>query len=177
MAIESARPYRPHSASAATTVEAMITAAIDDTSYRILLLLHILTAFAAFAPAFVHPFLGEQSKALDGTGRATVFGFMVRNGRRIYAPALIVTGLLGFGLPALSKDGDNAVFELSQGWMIAAIVVWLIMNGVLHAVIIPGERAVSEGDTEAESRISAGMGAISLLLVVMLYLMIWKPGL
>ncbi|MDH3705490.1 MAG: hypothetical protein OES57_05450 [Acidimicrobiia bacterium] len=160
----------------------MLIAAIGDTPYNIVLFLHILSAFVAFAPAFVHPFIGEQSKAVDGSSRAMVFGFLVKNDRRVYAPALILTGLLGFGLPSLSEDDSGiAVYEFSDGWIIAAIVIWIAMNGVLHAVVVPGERVVAEGGAAgeveaAEKRVAAGGAAVTLLLLVALYLMVFQPG-
>ena len=150
----------------------MIFALVGDTAYNVVLLLHILTAMAAFAPAFVHPLLGSQSKSGDRAERARWVGFMTANGRRIYAPALLLTGLLGFGLQGLS-DG---VWEFDQTWMILAALVWIAMNGILHAVILPAERAMAAGDEAAERRLDIGGPAITLLLVVMLYLMIWKPG-
>lgn len=151
----------------------MILAAVGDTPYRIVLLLHILTALIAFAPAFVHPLLGAQSKALDATNQGKVLGFIAGNGRRIYAPALIVTGLLGFALAGMSDD----VFSMSQGWLIAAAVIWIAMNGLLHAALLPSERRWSEGDGAAERMVGAAGATITVLLVVMLWLMIWKPGL
>ncbi|MGI9603458.1 MAG: hypothetical protein ACR2QE_16355, partial [Acidimicrobiales bacterium] len=147
----------------------MITAAIDDTPYNIVLLLHILTAFAAFAPAFVHPLLGEQTKAFNGETRSLFMSFVVRNGRRIYSPALILTGLLGFALQGMS---DSAI-EFSDGWIVAAILIWVVMNGILHAMILPGEKALAAGDETGESKVSIGGGAMTLLLVVMLYLMVF----
>lgn len=150
----------------------MIIAAVGDTGYNIVLVLHILSAFVAFSPAFVHPVLGEQSKAFDGTGRSTLLGFIVQNGRRIYAPALIVTGILGFALQGMS-DG---AWEFGQTWIWLAILIWIVMNGLLHAVVLPAEQAVADGDDAAESRLKAGGLAITALLVVMIYLMVDKPG-
>ncbi|MBT8240200.1 MAG: hypothetical protein KJN63_03130, partial [Acidimicrobiia bacterium] len=75
----------------------MTLAAVGDTGYNIMLLLHILTAIVAFAPAFVHPVIGEQAKQIDSGSRRQVVRFMVQNGRRVYLPALLVTGVLGFG--------------------------------------------------------------------------------
>lgn len=147
-------------------------AVIGDTAYNIVLLLHILTAIVAFSPAFVHPILGAQTKAGDPAERRRLLGFIVQNARRVYAPALILTGLLGFGLQGLS-DG---VWELSQTWLLLAVIVWVAMNGILHAVILPAEAAMAEGDERAEKKLAIGGPAITVLLVVMLYLMIWKPG-
>lgn len=146
-------------------------ARIGDTSYNIVLLLHILSAFVAFAPAFVHPFLGAQMKNAP-EGRTPLMGFIVQNGRRVYAPALIVTGLLGFGLQGLSDE----VWGFDQTWFWAAILVWIAMNGILHAVVIPTERAMAEGDESTANRLDIAGPAITILLIVMLYLMIWKPG-
>jgi uncharacterized membrane protein len=150
----------------------MVIAVVGDTAYNILLLLHILTAMAAFAPAFAHPFLSEQSKAMDSANQGKLLGFITANGRRIYAPALIITGLLGFGVAGLS----DKVYSMSQGWLVAAFIVWIAMNGVLHALILPNERKWADGDNSAEQKVRMGGMVITLLLLVMLYLMTFKPG-
>lgn len=147
----------------------MLFAATSDTSYKLLLLIHILTALVAMAPAFVHPFLANQ---LDGEARNRAVGHMARNGRVIYAPALLVTGIAGFGVAGLS-DG---VFKMSQGWMVTAFIIWVVMNGILHAVMLPAERAMASGDRSAEARVQAGGAVLTVLLVVMLWLMVFKPG-
>ena len=149
-----------------------VLAVVGDTPYNIVLVVHILVAMVAFAPAFVHPILDGQAKAMEASQRQTVLSYMVANGRRIYAPAVILTGLLGFALSGMS-DGVHA---LSEGWLIAAVIIWIAMNGILHAVLFPAERAVAGGDTSAEGRVAAGGGIVTLLLVVMLYLMVFQPG-
>lgn len=146
-------------------------AAVGDTPYRVVLFLHILSAMVAFAPAFTHPILTNQSKSL-GEGHQGVMGFLSGNARRIYAPALIVTGILGFGLQGMS----SGAWSFTQFWMIAAMIVWLAMNGVLHALIIPNEKKMSEGDPSAQRLLDIGGQVITVLLLVMLWLMIFKPG-
>ena len=148
-------------------------AAYRETGYNVMLFLHILTALVAFAPAFVHPLLSNQTKALDATNRGQVLGMIAGNGRRIYAPALILTGLFGFAMQGMS-DG---VIEFSQTWFWLAIVLWLGMNGVLHAMLLPAERAVAGGDDSAAKRVDAGGAILTVLLLEMLYLMVFQPGL
>lgn len=148
-------------------------AAYRETGYNVMLFLHILTALVAFAPAFVHPLLSNQTKALDATNRGQVLGMIAGNGRRIYAPALILTGLFGFAMQGMS-DG---VIEFSQTWFWLAIALWLGMNGVLHAMLLPAERAVAGGDDSAAKRVDAGGAILTVLLLVMLYLMVFQPGL
>lgn len=147
-------------------------AAVGDTPYRVVLVLHILSAMAAFAPAFTHPFLTNQSKSL-GDGHRDVMGFLAANGRRIYAPALIVAGLLGFALQGMS----SGAWSFTQFWMIAAFIVWAAMNGVLHALIMPNEAKMADGDANAQRLVDIGGQVITILLLVMLWLMVFKPGL
>ena len=148
-------------------------AAYDGTGYKVFLFLHIVTALVAFAPAFVHPLLSSQTKALDADNRGKVLGMIAGNGRRIYAPALILTGLFGFAMQGMS-DG---VIEFSQTWFWLAVVVWLGMNGVLHGILLPAERAVAGGDDSAAKKVDTAGIIITVLLLVMVYLMVFKPGL
>ncbi len=147
-------------------------AAVGDTTYNVFALLHILSAMVAFAPAFVAPFVGARLTALPAAERSAVWGFFQANSRRVHGPALIVTGILGFGLSGMSEG----VYALSKGWLLASIVIWIAMNGILHAVIVPAERALAGGDDSAKSRIDQSGALMALLLVVMLYLMVFKPG-
>lgn len=152
--------------SRATTFAPMILAAIGDTSYNIILFLHVLSAMVAFAPVFMHPALSglDPSKG--------VWGALTGSGAKVYAPALILTGVLGFGVAGLSDE----VYSMSDGWLIAALLVWIAQNGVLHALVIPGESAWKKGDSSAAQKVSLGSGLIAALLVLQLVLMIFKPG-
>ncbi len=152
----------------------MIFSSVGDTPYNIMLLLHILTAIAAFAPAFVHPVLSAQMKADGLADRPKVFSYMATNSQRIYGSALIVTGLLGFGVAGMSDE----TFSMSDGWLAAAFIAWIAMNGLLHAIIRPSEKAIAagEGNEATERKLAIAGMAITALLVVQLYLMVWKPG-
>jgi uncharacterized membrane protein len=143
-----------------------------NTSYKILLFLHILSIVVAFAPASVHPLLTRQYKG-DSAGLQRFAGFAAQNGRRVYAPALILAGLFGI---LLIVDSDDA-FAFDQTWISLAFVVWFAMNGVAHGMIIPNERKLGQGDAEAERKIDMGGMIITVLFLIQLYLMIWKPGL
>ncbi|MDG2112402.1 MAG: hypothetical protein P8N02_07305 [Actinomycetota bacterium] len=152
-------------------------AAVGDTGYNLILLLHILSAMVAVAPAFIHPFVERQSRGAADRGRT--LGYLANNSRRIHAPALIVTGILGFGAAGMSKipGTDELAWKMSQGWLVTAFIVWVAMNGVLHAIILPAEKALAGGDEGAFKKVNLGGGIFSVLFVVMLYTMIFKPGL
>jgi uncharacterized membrane protein len=148
-------------------------AAYRETGYNVMLYLHIVTALVAFAPAFVHPLLANQTRSLDATNRGRVLGMIAGNGRRIYAPALILTGLFGFAMQGMS-DG---VIEFSQTWFWLAIVVWIVMNGIVHGMLLPAERAVAAGDESVARRVDIAGITLTVLLLFMLYLMVFQPGL
>jgi uncharacterized membrane protein len=140
----------------------MIFAAPGDTGYDLVLLVHILSAFVAFAPAFfVHPALGWMSRGEGSTYR-----------RQLLTWSMIVTGVLGFALAGMSDD----VYSVSDGWVVASIIVWIAMNGVLHAVLLPAEKAWGAGDNSAEQKLVNASSVVTLLMVGMMYLMVFKPG-
>ena len=147
-------------------------AAYRETGYNVMLFLHIVTALVAFVPAFVHPLLAKQTAGFDATSRGKVFAVMAGNSRRIYAPALILTGLFGFAMQGMS-DG---IIEFGQTWFWLALVVWLAMNGVLHGMLVPAERGVADGDESAAKKIDTAGMILAGMFLVMVYLMVFKPG-
>ncbi|MDG1410950.1 MAG: hypothetical protein P8L46_07400 [Acidimicrobiales bacterium] len=153
----------------------MLLAAVGDTPYNIFLFLHIAAMFAAFAPMFVNPFIEAGTRG--SPARAAIFGAIAQRSMRIHGTALIVGGLLGFGVAGMSKDAnDNLVYEMKDSWLLIAVVVWIAMNGVLHAMIIPGEKAVAGGDESGASKMDIGGKIMTVLFLVTIYLMVFKPG-
>lgn len=81
------------------------------------------------------------------------FAPLVRE-RRVHLPALIALG--GFGL-AMVLVADP-LYGFDQTWVSLAFLVWLAMCGLVSV------------------RAALGGQLVTVLLLVMLYLMIWKPG-
>jgi len=147
----------------------VLLAAIDDTGYNVVLLLHVLGMFVGFAPAWLTPALVRLTANGDRAAAEQLEMAILR----MSLPFLGVAGLLGFGLAGMS----DKVFRVSQPWLITATLLWLVILAILLAVVRPGIRAFAGGDTGARKMVMAGTGVVHLLLVVELYLMIWKPGL
>lgn len=150
----------------------MLYAAVGDTGYKILLFLHILTIIVAFAPAVAHALLLARLSSLDGTAASRVAAVMADTGRKIYAPALIATGLLGILLIVTSDDA----WGFGDTWVSISFVLWFAMNGVLHALILPGQKKMATGDPRAEKRVNLGNALLNAMLVLIVIMMIWKPG-
>jgi uncharacterized membrane protein len=150
----------------------MLYAAVGDTWYQLLLFLHLLTVIVAFAPGVAHALLLARLSRLDGTSASRVAGAMVETGRKVYAPALIAAGL--FGILLILASGDR--YSFADTWVSISFVLWFAMNGVLHALILPGQRKMSTGDTRAESRVNLGNALLNAMLVIIVIMMIWTPG-
>lgn len=151
----------------------MILGAVGGTAYNIMLVLHLVAVVVALVPAVAHPLLARQAERLNPAAGRTLYGFMALNSQRIYGSALILAGVFGFGLSGMS-DG---VYKLSQGWLVASIILWIAMVGVLHSLVVPAERALGDGDTSAEGKLTVGGSVLTVLALVLFYLMVFKPGL
>ena len=149
----------------------MILAQVGGTGYNILLFLHIVAIFVALSPTFVYPFLARDTNG-EYSVRRTLYTGIAKRSMRIYGSSLIVGGLLGFGVAGLSDE----VYQLSDGWLVASVIAWLAMNGVLHAMVIPAEKAIVDGDEPNTKKAETGSLIISVLFLLSLYLMIFKPG-
>jgi uncharacterized membrane protein len=157
----------------------VLATALPGNLYRIMFLLHIIAVVVAFAPMIIAPVLMAQAK---GDGERTLLDVakhLADNGRRIHFPALVLIGLFGLGMVFSSKPegSEEALWGFDQTWVSLALLVWIVLCGVVSGVIMPGERKLAAGDLEAEKKVALGGKIATVLFLVMLYLMIWKPGL
>lgn len=150
----------------------MFLAAVDSGVYKALLLLHILAVIVAFSPAIVHPLTGPRMMKDDEAAGKRFSATVVDNSRKVYLPALLAVGILGFALVGASDE----TWKFSKPWVFISALLWLAIGGIVGAVIIPGEKQVGEGDRAAESKVAAAGGIATLLLVVVLFMMVVKPG-
>jgi uncharacterized membrane protein len=157
----------------------VLATALPGNLYRIMFLLHICAVVVAFAPMVIGPVLMAQTKADGESSLTQAAKHMAANGRRIHFPALILIGLFGLGMVFSSKPehSDEALFGFDQTWVSLALLFWIALCGVVSGMIMPGERKLAAGDLEAEKKVALGGQIATVLFLVMLYLMIWKPGL
>ncbi|MCX6510627.1 MAG: hypothetical protein NT081_07435 [Actinobacteria bacterium] len=152
----------------------ILAAAEFGNGYNIVLLLHILAVIVGFAPLWLTPLLvrltaGGDKAAADGLDVSIL---------RFSLPGIGLAGILGFGLSAMSKQAGSteALFKMSQAWISIAVVLWIVLLAVLFFVARPAIKAFRDGNAAARGRIMMATGIGHLILVVMLYLMIFKPG-
>ena len=146
----------------------MVLATIDGTGYRIVLIVHIVLMFVAFGALFAVPMLGRAEGSARPVADATA-----RYVQRVAVPSLAVAGLLGFAMIGMS----DKEFEFKQRWVGIAILLWLVELAVLWFGVAATEKKIGAGDAAAEARRPMFTGISHLLLLVLVYLMVFKPGL
>lgn len=147
----------------------MVIAAYRDIGYNIVLFLHVLTVIVAMAGAVGHPLLfAFEEKRTDGD--VVALAKRIETPSRIYAISYGLAGLIGFGLVSM---GD---LKWGEAWLWLSIVLWVASNGLLHAAMLPAERAVAAGDVSAMAKVNKVGPILSLMILAVIFLMTVKPG-
>lgn len=164
--------------------------------YKFVLLLHILAAIAGFGPTLLAPAFAAQARSRRGKEGLAIFDatYTVLS---TYA-TWIIYSVPVFGILLILVSDD--VWKFSQAWISLALLLYIVAIGVVHAIHQPNLRKMgqllaelAEGPppgaaaggsppqvAELESRGQRAAlvgGLLNLNLVLILVLMIWKPGL
>lgn len=151
----------------------MILAAWRDDTYNIFLFLHVLAFLVAFAPAVINPMLKAYFEKNGGEPVLRSWSGFTANYTRLFSLGalglLLVTGIV---MILLSDD----FIEFSDLWISLSFLGWIAIGGVVSAMILKGEKQVAAGDMSAAPKIVRGEQIASVLMLLMVYLMIFKPG-
>ena len=126
--------------------------------YRILYFVHLLSAIAAFGPLFLYPRLQRAGATAE----------VARLHMRLVFPALVLLWVAGMGMAGVGK-----ISLVGTPFVTATILLWLIALAVSWFMIRP---ALDDPSDDTRKIMAAGIGITHLILVVSLYLMIFKPG-
>jgi uncharacterized membrane protein len=168
---------------------------INTGIYKLVLMLHILTAIIGFGAVFLNAIYGQQARSRRGSEGLAISqaNFLVSKVGQYFIYAVFILGVL---LVVLSDD----VWSFSDSWIVAAIVLYAIGLGLSHGVQQPNvrriialqEELVSMGpppagattgtpppqvlELQERGRRAGIVGSIlQLNLVVILMLMVWGP--
>jgi hypothetical protein len=158
-----------------------------DTAYGIVLFLHIAAVIAGFGPTFVYPVYASFAKRRPGPEGLAINEVTLEIGKR-FEYAIYAVLVLGIILVLLSDDA----IEFGDPWIGASFLAYFVALGISHGLHQPNLRALVElqrgigpgGPAPEVARQleergkRAGMfgGILHLLLAVLLWLMIFKPG-
>jgi hypothetical protein len=176
----------------------MLIAAITTQSgiYKFVLVLHILCAIVGFGAVLLNGVYGAQARKRPGPG-----GLAVTEANEAASKVgeyfIYAVFVLGMALVGMS---DKA-WKFDQAWLPISVVLYIIGLGVAHGVLIRGQKrmivlqrelvsapAPASGgaaagpppqvaEMEAISKRLAAAGAFNqLVLVVILFMMVYKPG-
>lgn len=155
--------------------------------YELLVFLHIVTVVVGIGGVLLNGVYANLAMKGEGTEGVAVSeaNYKVSNLAEKFIYAIPVFGILA----VLENDG----IDFDQTWIWLSIVLYVAAMGISHAIVIPGHRRINQlaralatgqgGPAEgqelgviAKRMAPAGM-ALDLLAVVIIGLMVWKPGL
>lgn len=158
----------------------MPVASVGSFGYNLLLVLHIGAAIIGFGGVALSGVYNR--KAMQAGSAAANISSVNFEVNKLAEYAIYLVPILGIGLIGAS----GGVYTFSQAWVSASFALYIIALGVAHGVLIPGHRklntALAAGGPSSPEvaslnrRVAVSGGIANLLWVVILVLMVWKPG-
>jgi len=145
--------------------------------FKLLLAAHLVLAVFAVGP-LVHAATTAGRGIRTGDGAATASASRVL---RIYSYVSVLVVVAGMGLMSQKEDGER-VAEFSEAWIWVSLLLWLAAVGLVLAVIVPTLDRATKQISAQESvvtltgRVAACGGVVGLLFLVIVVLMVYKPG-
>jgi hypothetical protein len=178
-----------------------VLAAYLDGPYKLVLVLHILAAVVGFGWVFLNAISGAQARGMRGAEGLAVAqtNYLALSIAQYFIYAVLVTGIL---LVLFSDD----VLEFGDAWIWGSIALYVFYLGVAHGVLRPNLRrmqalleqlvhmGVPPADPSAAAsppgslppqveelqergrRVGLASAFLNVNVVLILFLMVWKPG-
>ncbi len=165
----------------------------DSGVYKVVLVLHLMAAIVGFGGLALNGFYGALAAARRNRDGAAI-GVAVDKGYAFSEWPIYAVPVLGIVLVLMSED----VFAFSQMWISLSLFLYIVAIGVLHGLHLPTVRRINRLLAEladvgpgaagggappqvAEldrlgARAGAVGGVLNLLAVVIVVLMVFKPG-
>ena len=168
-----------------------------STGYDLVLVLHLLTVIVGFGTVVLNGIYGAEAKKRQGPGGLAI-GEAVEKVGGVAEKVIYLVPVFGIALVFMS-DGN---WDFGQTWVWLSLLLYVIGIGVSHGVLIPSERRMNAlgrelvaagpppagaptagpppqvAEMEALGKKMGGAGMfLNLLLVVIVALMVFKPGL
>ena len=155
---------------------------VDGDLYNVLLLLHIVTVVVGFGSVALNGVYGALAKRSPGPEGAAIGEANTHVSLKWAEWFIYAVPVFGILLVLASED----VWGFDQLWITLSFVLYIVGLGVSHGVMRPAAKRMNalarqqRPDTAAmeatEKRLAAGGTFLNLLIVVLIALMIWKPG-
>jgi uncharacterized membrane protein len=143
----------------------------------VLTALHVVAAVFLVGPMAVLPMTAMRAVRV---GNGPVVELLARS-TRVFSLASLLVAFLGFGV--LGVVGKTDKISVTTGWVLASILLYVVALGLSLLVVVPALEtagsALATGSPDAGragyGRIAASSGIVSLLLIAVTVLMVWRP--
>lgn len=171
-----------------------VLATYGSDAYKIVLVLHILCAIVGFGAVFLNALYGQQARARRGSEGLAISeaNLLVAKVGEYFIYAVFLLGV------ALVLIGDN-VLSFGDTWVWLSLLLYLVGIGILHGLMLPRVNRLIDLQRELVSSVPPPAGAsgpppqvlemetigkqvgmigpaLNLLVVVLLVLMVFRPG-
>ncbi len=147
--------------------------------------LHVMSAVFIVGPMAILPMTAMRAvRAGQGSQVA-----LLAKSTAMFTWLSLLVAFFGFGVMGLSSAKDH--FSMTTPWILSSVVLYLAAFALSLFLVVPAMRSAAarlqgssaigeptEGDgpkPKEYSRIAMGSGLASLLLVIVVILMVWKP--
>lgn len=141
-------------------------AAIWDTPYNIVYLVHMVSVILGVGMAFIAPILAVRARRASGHALQEIVN---DTASAIIFPMFLVTGMAGGAMVGMSEK----VYDFGQTWLAIGGALWLVILGLTAAIYPPNWLRLFN---IADDRKAMLGGLLHLSLAVMLIIMTWKFG-
>jgi uncharacterized membrane protein len=156
---------------------------VDTNLYQLVLVLHILAVIIGFGGMFIAGFYGNEARNRPGREGLAVAETTLKVTSLIPTMAVYTVPILGILLILLSDD----TWKFSQPWIGISMALYVVLLVVAITQQVPAIRkmlALRSGAEGAQSlemqalgrKVAIASGIVNLCWVVILFLMVFKPG-
>lgn len=145
--------------------------------YKLFVVLHILSVVVGIGATMLNGLYAAKAKQAGGPAAGAI---MKANFDVTMIAEKIIYLVPVFGILAVLASDD--VWEFDQTWIWLSLLLYVVALGIAHGNQVPAGKKMLAGPSspqEAEAlgkRLAMGGMALNLLVVVIVALMVWKPG-
>lgn len=141
-------------------------AAVGDTPYNIVYLVHIFSVILGVGMAFIAPMMAVRARRSSGHATQEIVN---ETASKIMFPMFLVAGIAGGALPPMSSD----FWDFTDPWLTIGGTVWFVVLGLTLAIYPPPWLRLFNIGEDRKAMLG---GILHLSLAVMLVLMTFKFG-
>lgn len=152
--------------------------------FKVLLLIHIAGAIIGFGPTFTFAILGPMAGQRPGPGGLALMEGMLKIAHRLVVPVAAFTQPVSGVLLILESGWSRNFF--SHEWLWIAIAIFAVMfylavlvnrPKIAKMIRLAKEGKADSPEFQSAAKLNKTLGPITTLMVlVIMFLMIWKPG-